>query len=158
MADRTVNKIFETSGSDRLPVPIANGETLPIGTLVQAQSGFANHYDGTQPLIGLVVGGENVNSDGEPVGDTSLTPDPAVYVDATGAVIKGIAVAGATTFGEEVYCNDSDLANATITQPSTDAPIGYTTRWASASDCDVKLYSMDVHRLGSDAASFAAWV
>lgn len=158
MADRTVNRIFHMSGADALPVPIANGETLPIGTLVQAQSGFANHFDGTQPLLGVVVGGENVNSDGEPVGDTSLTPDPQVYVDTTGPVIKSIAVTGATVFGAEVYSNDSDLENATITQPTTDSPIGYIVRFGSATDCDVKLYSMDVHRLGSDAASFAAWV
>lgn len=158
MADRSVNKIYETKGMDRLAIPVANGETLPVGTLVQVQSGFANHYDGTQPLFGIVLGGENVNSDGEPVGDTSLTPDPAVYVDSSGPVLVGIAVASSTVVGVPVYCDDSDLANATITQPTTDAPIGYIVGWRSATDVDVKLFAPDTHVLGSDAAGFLAWV
>lgn len=154
MADRSANKIYETAPSfKRWPVPIANGVTLPIGTLVQEESGFANHYDGTNNLLGIVVGGQNTNADGEPVGDTSLTPDPAVYVDVTGPVITGIPVASATVVGAFVYCNDSDLDNATITQPTTDAPIGVIVGFRSASDCDVKLFSYVEHLLGRTAAA-----
>jgi len=156
MADRSANKIYETMGADRVPFPIANGVTLPVGTLVQEESGFANHYDGTNTLLGIVVGGENVNSDGEPVGDTSLSPDPAVYVDTSGPVIVGIPVASATVAGVYVYCDDSDLDNATITQPTTDAPIGYILNFRSASDCDVKLFTAAEHMIGTDATG-AAW-
>ena len=163
MVDRAVNKIFETSGADRVPVVIANGVTLPIGSLAQFEAGFANHYTGvvTNSLAGLVVGGENVNSDGEPVGDTSLSPQPKAYIDMSGAVLKSIPVASATVAGVYVYCNDSDLDNATITQPSTDDPIGMIVRFGSASDCDVKLFSPTEHIIGSNApnadAALPAW-
>lgn len=161
MADRTTNKQYESAGRHRVPFPIADGETLPIGTLVQIQSGFANHYDGANGnLAGIVAGGENPNADGEPVGNTSLTPIPKVYVDMTGPVIKNIPVAGATVVGAYVYCNDSNLDNATITQPTTDAPIGKIVGFRSASDCDVMLFSYAEHCLGTDAAATpgTSWV
>lgn len=156
MADRTVNKIYVTKGLDRLAFPIANGITLPVGTLVQEEGGFANHWDGTDTFLGIVLGGENTNSDGEPVGDTSLSPDPAVYVDATGVVIVGIPVAGAsavTVNGEFVYCIDSDLANATLTQPTTTFPIGIVVGWRSATDVDVRLFAFMEHLIGTTAAA-----
>jgi hypothetical protein len=157
MGDRTTNKIYSTSGADRFPVPIANGESLGIGALVQVESGFANHYDGTSDLLGIVVGGENTNSSGVPVGDTSLSPDPTVYVDMSGALLMGVPVASAAAVGEYVYCNDSDFDNATVTQPTTDKPIGVIVGWRSASDCDVKLFTLPEHMLGTDATG-AAWV
>lgn len=154
MADRTTNKIYESAPSfKRWPIPIANGVALPIGTLVQGESGFANHYDGTNNLLGIVVGGENVDANGVPTGDTSLTPDPSVYVDVTGPVITGIPVASATTVDDFVYCDDSNLDNATTVQPTTDAPIGIIVGFRSASDCDVKLFSYMEHILGRTAAA-----
>ena len=131
MADRSANKLYESKGMSRLAVPIANGITLPVGTLVQSESGFANHYDGTATLLGIV-----------------LTPDPAVYVDASGPVITGIPVASSTTVGQYVYCDDSDLDNATITQPTTDAPIGWIVGWRSATDADVRLFTALEHTIG----------
>jgi len=160
MADRTVNKLYDTSRMDRLPVPIINAGSLPIGTLVQNASGFADHYDGTSNLLGIVVGGENVDANGVPTGDTSLTPDPMVYVDASGPVLKSIPVASSTVVGAYVYCNDSDLDNATITQPTTDHPIGVIVGWRSASDVDVRLFTLVEHMLGTDAAATpgTSWV
>lgn len=160
MADRTTSKIYQSKRMDRLAVPIANGVTLPIGTLVQEESGFANHYDGTNNLLGIVLGGENLSAAGLPVGNTALTPDPAVYVDASGPVICNIPVASSTGVGQFVYCNDSDLDNATITQPTTDAPIGVIVGWRSATDCDVKLFSYVEHLLGRTAAATpgTSWV
>lgn len=154
MADRTVNNIYETSGKDRRRVPITTAITLPIGTLVQEEGGYANHYDGTNSFLGLVVGGENTNSDGEPVGDTSLSPVPSVFVDTSGPIVKGIPVTGAsaiTTIGEHVYCNDSDLDNATLTQPGSDYPIGFITGWRSATDVDVQLYTPAEHLVATTA-------
>lgn len=156
MADRTVNKIYVTKGADRLAVPITDAITLPIGTLVQYETGFANHHDGTGAFAGIVLGGENTNSDGEPVGQTSLTPDPAVYLDTSGVTIVGIPVASATVAGVEVYSNDSDLDNATITQPTTDYPIGIIVAFRSATDCDVQLYTPKEHTLGVQGGG-AAW-
>tara|TARA_R100000458_G_scaffold11201_1_gene8957 strand:+ start:2402 stop:2875 length:474 start_codon:yes stop_codon:yes gene_type:complete len=156
MADRTTNTLYETKRSDRLAIPIANGESLPVGSLVQIQSGFANHYDGTTMFAGIVVGGENLSSTEVPTGDTSLTPDPCVYVDTTGPTIVGIPVASATVIGAYVYCNDSNLDNATITQPSTDAPIGFIVGFRSASDCDVQLFTPAQHTIGVNATG-AAW-
>lgn len=156
MTDRAINIQYETSGMNRLAVPITNGETLPIGTLVQIQSGFANHYDGTGVFLGLVIGGENVNADGEPVGNTALSPDPKVFVDASGPKVIGIPVASSTVIGAYVYCDDSDLANATVSQPTTDAPIGVIVGWRSATDCDVKLFTPAEHMLGV-AGGGAAW-
>jgi len=155
MADRTVNKIYTTKGIDRLAVPIINAVAIPIGTLVQEQGGYANHWDGTNTLMGIVVGGEGLVS-GIPTGDTSATPDPCVYVDTSGATIVGIPVAGAsavTVIGEFVYCDDSDLANATLTQPTTDAPIGIVVGWRTSTDVDVRLFSMVEHLIGTTAAA-----
>jgi len=157
MADRSTNTQYVTKDARRLAVPIANGITLPTGTLVQAESGFANHYDGTNTLLGIVIGGENTNSDGEPVGDTSLSPDPTVRVDASGTVVVGIPVTGSTVVGELVYCNDSNLDNATVTQPTTDAPIGYVIGWRSATDADVQLFTAAQHMIGV-ATAHADWV
>jgi hypothetical protein len=159
MADRTTRKIYETKGADRLAVPMANGVTLPVGTLVQSESGFANHYDGTagKYLLGIVLGGENLNSSGNPVGDTTLTPDPNCYVDASGVVLTGIAVASSTVVGVYVYCNDSDIDGATVTQPSTDAPIGFIVGWRSATDVDVKLFTLLEHAIGQ-ATTHATWL
>jgi hypothetical protein len=164
MADRTANIILETKDIRRLAVPIANGVTLPIGSLVQEESGFANHFDGTNTLLGIVVGGENTNADGEPVGDTSLTPDPAVYVDTSGPTICGIAVDSATVIGAYVYTNDtgatSNVGDLSITQNTTDAPVGVIVRFGSATDCDVRLFSYIEHLLGRTAAATpgGSWV
>jgi hypothetical protein len=156
MADLAVNTIHATKGADRLAVPMTNAAVLPIGTLVQVASGLADHYDGTSTLLGIVVGGENTNSSGIPVGDTSLTPDAACYVDASGVVLLGQSATGATVVGELVYCNDSNIANATVTQPTTDAPIGYIVGWRSATDCDIKLFTAAEHMIGV-ATAHADW-
>lgn len=155
MTDRATNKIYETKGSDRLRVPMTTAVAFPIGTLVQEEGGFANHYDGTNTLLGIVLGGDNLVS-GIPTGDTSLTPDPAVFIDTSGATLVGVPVTGAsavTVIGEFVYCNDSDLDNATLTQPTTDHPIGIVVGWRSATDVDVRLFSMVEHLLGTTAAA-----
>ena len=156
MADRTTNQQYESKGADRVAYPMTNAAVLPIGTLVQVASGFADHYDGTGTLLGIVVGGENLNSSGIPVGDTSLTPDAACYVDASGPVIVGIPVANSTVVGAYVYCNDSDLANADTDQPTTDAPIGWIIGWRSATDVDVKLFTALEHTIGVQGGG-AAW-
>lgn len=160
MADRTVPKIYQSKRMDRLAVPITNGVTLPVGTLVMEASGFATHYAGTGNLLGIVLGGENLSAAGNPVGLTSLTPDPCVYVDASGPVICNIPVASSTVVGAFVYCDDSNLDNATVTQPTTDAPIGIIVGWRSATDCDVKLFSYVEHLLGRTAAATpgTSWV
>ena len=156
MADRTTNTLYESKAIDRLAVPIANGVSIPVGTLVQEEGGYANHYDGTNTLLGIVVGGENLSTTQVPVGDTGVSPLPAVYVDTSGTTITGIPVAGAsgtTVIGEFVYCDDSDLANATLTQPTTDHPIGILVGWRSATDCDVRLFAFIEHLLGTTAAA-----
>lgn len=160
MADRTTPKIYQSKRMDRLAVPIANGVTLPVGTLVMEASGFATHYAGTGNLLGIVLGGENLSAAGNPVGLTSLTPDPAVYVDASGPVICNIPVASSTVVGAFVYCDDSNLDNATVTQPTTDAPIGIIVGWRSATDCDVRLFAYIEHLLGRTAAATlgTSWV
>lgn len=157
MADRSTNIQYETKQANRLAVPMTDAAVLPVGTLVQVASGLADHYDGTSTLFGIVVGGENLSAAGLPTGDTSATPDPTVYVDASGPVICGIPVTGSTEVGELVYCNDSDIANATITQPTTDAPIGYIVGWRSATDADVKLFTAAEHMIGV-ATAHADWV
>lgn len=154
MADRSANKIYETKDIKRLRVPITTAVTLPVGTLIQEEGGYANHYDGTNTLLGIVLGGENTNSDGEPVGDTSISPLPSVFVDASGATLTKIAVAGAsavTVIGEHVYCPDSDLDNATLTESTNGYPIGFVVGWRSATDVDVKLYTPAEHLIATTA-------
>ena len=75
-------------------------------------------------------------------------------VDTSGMIIKSIAVAGTATqakVGDLVYCNDSDLAGVTLTQPTTDYPIGILHRFVSVTDCDIKLYTPMEHSLGIEA-------
>lgn len=161
MADRTANKIYETKSSARLPFPIANGVALPIGTLVQEESGFANHFDGSigHTLLGIVVGGENEDANGVPTGDTSLSPDPTVYVDCSGPVLCNVPVASSTVIGALVYTPDSDLDNLTITQAGAEQPVGYIVGWRSASDADVKLFTPSEHKAATTAPATlsAAW-
>ena len=155
MADRTTNTLYESKAIDRLSVPIANGVAIPVGSLVQEEGGYANHFNGDNTFLGIVVGGENLSSTQVPTGDTSASPVPTVYVDTSGATITGIPVAGAsaqTTVGEFVYCIDSDLAGASLTQVSTDSPIGILVGWRSATDADVRLFSAIEHLLGTTAA------
>ena len=163
MADRTTNTLYESKGIDRLAVAIANGISLPVGTLVQTEGGYANHFAGDNTLLGIVLGGENLSSTQVPVGDTSLTPLPTVYVDTGGATITGIPVAGAsaiTNQGAFVYCADSDLDNASLTQSGTKGPVGIIVGWRSATDVDVRLFSYIENLLGLTAAASpgGSWV
>jgi hypothetical protein len=155
MTDRTADKLYDTRpNSGRDSFIIADGVVLAAGTLVQLGSGYADHHDGTGNFLGIVIGGDDRAGDGVLTGETSDAKPPEAFVDTSGVIVKSIAVAGTATqakVGDLVYAGDSDLATATLTQPTTDYPIGILHRFVSVTDCDVKLFTPMEHSLGIEA-------
>ena len=149
MADRTTNKVLDSQERGRQGHPIANGVTIGIGALVQIESGFLNHWDETGSFMGLLIGGENVDSNGAPVGDTSLAPDPLGYVDTSGPVLRHLDSVGGTPTvrGVLVYSADSDTDSLTITD-TTNPPVGWISNFRSATDLDVTLFTPEEHMAG----------
>ena len=71
MADRTTNITIESRVRGRSAVQIADGVTIGIGALVQLESGYLNHWSsaGANTFLGILIGGENVDANGAPVGE-----------------------------------------------------------------------------------------
>jgi hypothetical protein len=151
MADLGADRIHATktrAGTEAFP--IANGETLYVGALVALEGGYLNHYaDGANDVfVGIVTGpGIGISPGGALLGNTGGTPVPQARVDCSGVTLVGLAsVAGspdATKVGDLVYCADSDTDNMTLAADSSggDHPIGYMSRFGSASDVDVTLFT-----------------
>jgi len=143
MADlsvKTIHKSEPGASAGQSSYPVANGVTVPIGALVQLQSGFLNHYDHTGFFLGVMVNGD-ADEDGIVTGDTSATPQPLGTVDESGVVLMHVAVASATVAGVPIWCADSNPGSFTITDPTTYGPIGWLKKFRSASDCDVQLFT-----------------
>lgn len=163
MADRTTTKIIETRpSSGRDSFPIADGETLAAGTLVQLEAGYANHWDGSgiaDMFLGIVVGGDDRAGDGDLVGSTSDTPDPHVFVDTSGVTLMHLdSIAGTPSqadVGKLIYCADSDTDSMT-TVDAANAVVGWLVRFRSATDCDVRLFTPSEHMAGMASGTWVA--
>lgn len=157
MADLSARTIHKTRPPGASSYIIADGVVLYEGALVQAQSGYLNHWDETGQFLGLLVGGDDRARDGVLTGETSDTPPPEGYVDESGVVLMHMAVAGSPTqadVGALIYCADSDPANMTKTD-TTNPPIGRLVRFRSASDCDVQLFTPGEWLAGDAGAAWA---
>lgn len=159
MADRTTNKIYKTLGGDGTHSwPIADGVTIGVGALVQLESGYLNHWNEAGVFAGLMLGGDARAGDAVFIGETSDSPPPRGIVDISGRIVSGVAVAGSVTIADQgalVYCADSDMANLTKTD-TTNPPVGVLLTVRSASDCDVKLFSLAEHLAGNAGATWAS--
>jgi hypothetical protein len=65
----------------------------------------------------------------------------SVRVNTEGVVLRNVAVASSTIAGVLVYCTTNNPADLTITAGAAIKPIGVITRWVSATNCDVRLFT-----------------
>lgn len=129
--------------------PIADGVTVYHGALIGAEAGFANHWAGgvNDVFLGLVDGGDDRLRAGALTGETDDTPDPEVRINTSGLVIRELASVGGTPtqakVGNQVYCTTSNTDDMTLDPAGTGIihPIGYMTKFRSATNVDVKLFT-----------------
>jgi len=149
MADLGANRVHKTSPrSGANSYPIANGVTLYPGALVALEGGYLNHWaDGANDVfVGIVLGDALGVSPGSGlVGDTSATPIPEARVDQSGVTLMHLGSVGGTPtqakVGDLVYSADSDTDSITLTIGALNHPIGYMSRFRSATDVDVTLFT-----------------
>ena len=146
LAASTIHKTQPRSGYNAYP--IANGVTLYPGALVAIQGGYLNHYaDGANDVfVGVVLGDAVGISPGSALtGNTSASPVPEARVDQSGATLMHLAsVAGSPTqakVGDLVYCSTSNTDDMTLTIGSLNHPIGFMSKFRSATDVDVTLFT-----------------
>ena len=158
MADLAVNTIHKTQPRGQNSYIIADGVTLPIGSLVQAQSGYLNHWDETGQFLGVLINAHSRAGDGTILGETSDTPPVHGTVDESGVTLMHVAVGGTVTqadVGALVYCADSNPANLTKTD-TTNPPVGRLVYFRSTSDCDVQLFTPTEWLAGDAGAAWAS--
>jgi hypothetical protein len=149
MADVTARKTLETkTRSGRSAYPIADGVTLYEGALVGLEGGYLNHYaDGANDVfVGIVLGDAlGISPGGALTGDTSASPVPEARVDDSGVTLMHLDDVGgsptAANVGDVVWCGTSNTDDITLTQGSRLHPIGYLSRFRSAADVDVTLFT-----------------
>lgn len=148
IAAHTILKTRPRAGRDSFP--IADGETLYAGGLVQLSGGFLADWDdagAASTFMGILIGGKDRARDGIIIGETDDTPDPEGYVDTSGVVLMHLAsVAGQgalaqTNVGDLIYCGDSDVASMTTVGSGNTDPIGYLIRFRTTTDVDVQLFT-----------------
>lgn len=152
MADAAAKRVHDTAPrSVSKSFPIADGVTVFEGMLAQLESGYLNHWDETGSFLGIVLGGQSRANDGTLLGETSDTPPPEAYVDVSGVTLRHLdSVAGTPTqakVGDLVYSADSDTDNLTLTD-TTNPPVGWLSRFRSATDVDVTLFTPEEHKAG----------
>ena len=160
MADVTAKKTIETkANSGRGSYKIADGVTLYEGALVGLQSGYLNHWDETGQFVGVLIGGEDRLNDGTIIGETSDSKPPEGYVNDEGVTLMHLdSVGGSPTaakVGALVWCSTSNTDDMTLTD-TTNPPVGYMSRYRSATDVDVTLFSTAVHLAGVAAGGWIA--
>lgn len=145
-AARTIQKTQTRSGYNAYP--IANGVTVYEGMMCSLEGGYINHWaDGAADVfLGIVLGDALGVSPGAALtGNTSGTPVPEARVDESGTTLMHLAsVAGTPTqakVGDLVYSATSNTDDMTLTIGSLNHPIGYMSKFRSATDVDVTLFT-----------------
>lgn len=149
MADLGANRVHKTSPRSGVnSYPIANGVTLYPGALVSLEGGYLNHWaDGAADVFaGICLGDALGISPGDGlVGDTSATPIPEARVDESGVTLMHLDSVGDTPaqskVGDLVYSADSDTDSLTLDATGRTHPIGYLSRFRTATDVDVTLFT-----------------
>jgi hypothetical protein len=118
----------------------ATPDTIYAGGLVGINaSGFAVPWDdvATTQLAGLAT--KNSTS------VSGASPKTRAHVDCSGPIVKNIPVASAVqgSVGLQVHCTtDNVQTDCVLDAGATSRGIGVIIRFGSASDCDIKLYSI----------------
>lgn len=161
MADLTTNKTtVPTRPPGTSAYVLKDAETIGVGALAQLKSGYLENWDQTGTLVGMVVGGDIRSNDGLAViiGETSDTPPPNAYVDERGLIVTIPTCAGSpaqSKVGDKVYCTTSNIfADATLTRPSTNPPVGILVAYRSATDMDVRLFTPGEYMAGIAGAGW----
>lgn len=148
MADATANFTPKTQpNGGRHAFPIANGVTVYAGMLGSVEGGYLNHWaDGANDVFaGLVLGpGVGVGPGDAMLGNTSATPIPEAFVDCSGVTLMHLSIGGTATqakVGDLVYSADSSLTSITLDSSGRTHPIGWMSRYRSATDVDVTLFT-----------------
>lgn len=149
MADQAANVVHKTQNRGGTNAyPIANGVTLYPGTLVSLEGGYLNHWaDGANDvLIGVVAGDAIGISPGSALtGDTSASVVPEARVDESGVTLMHLDSVGGTPtqakVGDYVYGATSNSDDLTLDATGATNPVGYLSRFRSATDVDVTLFT-----------------
>jgi len=150
MTNPTVNVVHKTSArAGHNSYPIANGVTLYAGQLIGIAGGYANAWaDGAAEVFGGICLGDaqGIAPGGALTGNTSGTPIPQVRIDESGVTLRRLAAIGGTPtqakVGDLVYAADGNSLTAiTLTIGALNHPIGYLSKFRSATDADVTLFT-----------------
>jgi hypothetical protein len=155
MADATSNNDAQTIES-RGPVDsfvIADGVTLYKKTLVSLEGGYLNHWaDGANDQFAGVLKDGDIRdyTTGAITGETSDSPPPEGYVYTDGVTLMHLdsvlgpdgGNVGQDDVGKFVYCSTSNPDDLTLVSTGATHPVGILKRFRSATDVDVKLFSM----------------
>ena len=132
--------ITEDSSNYTLEMDDGNADTIYSGGLVAISSaGFAVPWanSATDLFAGLAT------ADSTSVSGAS--PKTRAQVDISGVIVRGIPIASAVqaSVGIQVHCTtDNVRVDAVLDAGATSLGIGVIIRFGTASDCDIKLYSM----------------
>tara|TARA_R110000782_G_scaffold253743_1_gene341946 strand:- start:27118 stop:27609 length:492 start_codon:yes stop_codon:yes gene_type:complete len=153
MTNPTVSVLHKTqTRSGFNAYPIANGVTLHVGQLVGLVAGYLNTWDdgAASVFAGIVLG----DAMGIAPGAAMLGVVPAATgtvigearVDESGVTLMHLAAIGGTPtqakVGDLVYAADGNSLTAiTLTAGSLNHPIGYLSKFRSATDSDVTLFT-----------------
>lgn len=153
MSATTVDINYKTRGREQNPYLLKNAVTVYRGSLIvmKPSTGYADKLTDASGHVfkGVAVQGM--------VGDTSLTPVPAVAVDETGVVLERIAVTGAsaiTDVGSKVYATDDQTF--TLTPTTYLRAVGRIVKWYSSTTCDVQLFTAEEYAAQVLAADITA--
>lgn len=143
---------------DSMSFVIEDAVTLYRMALVGIQAGYANHWaDGANDLFaGVAFQGDDharaATADaGTLTGDTDHARGaPEVVVLTGGVTLKHLdsvldeanAALAATDVGRIVYATSSNTDDIGMSSSSRNHPVGFISRWRSATDVDVTLFSI----------------
>ncbi len=115
-------------------------DTIYSGGLVGANAaGFAIPWADSATDFFLGIATANSTS------VSGASPKTRAQVDISGVIIRGIPIASAVqgSIGDQVHCTtDNVRADCVLDAAATSRGIGIIVRFGTASDCDVKLYSL----------------
>lgn len=119
---------------------VTNGTQLYAGALVCLLStGYVGNWDDNAASVFLGVNEVDV------IGNTSVTPPVEARVNTAGVTLMHLSALGGTPtqakVGDPVYSADGNPASLTLTIGALNHPIGYLSRYRSATDCDVTLFT-----------------
>jgi len=140
MANPTVDAIYETRPrAGRQSAIVTNATQLVAGSLVCLLStGYVGFWDDGAASIFLGLCTESV------LGNTSATPPTEAKVNTEGVTLRNITVAGTPTqakVGDPVYSADGNVGSITLTIGALNHPIGYMSRYISATEQEVTLFT-----------------